>query len=170
MKPFLLAMSFLTFFGLRTAQALPIGATAPVLEAVDQDGQKLNLGDFYRKGLVLVYFYPKADTPGCTAQACSLRDGYADLLTDGVHVIGVSHDSPAAQKIFKEKYRLPFTLISDQDGHVAKAFEVPTMLGFTKRQAFLIRDGKVVWADLSASTKKQAEDVRKAIRDLGAKS
>lgn len=170
MKPFLLAMSFLTFFGLRTAQALPIGATAPVLEAVDQDGQKLNLGDFYRKGLVLVYFYPKADTPGCTAQACSLRDGYADLLTDGVHVVGVSHDSPAAQKKFKEKYRLPFTLISDQDGHVAKAFEVPTMLGFTKRQAFLIRDGKVVWADLSASTKKQAEDVRKAIRDLGAKS
>jgi peroxiredoxin Q/BCP len=170
MKPFLLAMSFLTFFGLKTAQALPIGATAPVLEAVDQDGQKVNLGDYYRKGLVLVYFYPKADTPGCTAQACSLRDGYADLLTDGVQVIGVSHDSPASQKKFKEKYRLPFTLIADQDGRLAKAFEVPTMLGFTKRQAFLIRDGKVVWADFSASTEKQAADVKKALRELGAKS
>ena len=170
MKPFLLAMSFLTFFGLKTAQALPIGAKAPELEAMDQDGQKLNLGDYYRKGLVLVYFYPKADTPGCTAQACSLRDAYTDLLTDDVQVIGVSHDGPVAQKKFQEKYRLPFPLISDQDGRVAKAFEVPTMLGFTKRQAFLIRDGKVVWADFSASTEKQAADVRKAIRDLSVKS
>lgn len=170
MKPFLLAMSLLTFFGLKAAQALPIGAGAPVLEAFDQDGQRLNFGDYYRKGLVLVYFYPKADTPGCTAQACSLRDAYADLLTDGVQVIGVSHDSPSAQKKFQEKYRLPFTLISDQDGRVAKAFEVPTMIGFTKRQAFLIRDGKVVWADFSASTENQAADVKRAIQGLGAKS
>ena len=84
MKPFLIAMSLLTFLGITSAEALPVGAAAPELEAVDQDGQKLNLADQYRKGLVLVYFYPKADTPGCTAQACSLRDAYADLLTEGV--------------------------------------------------------------------------------------
>src|SRR5262245_44643608 len=116
MKTFLLAMSLLTFLGLKSAQALPVGAAAPVLEAVNQDGQKLNLGDYYRKGLVLVYFYPKADTPGCTAQACSLRDAYTDLLQEGVTVIGVSHDGPAAQKKFQEKYRLPFVLLADTDG------------------------------------------------------
>ena len=170
MKPFFLAMSLLTFLGITSAEALPVGAAAPELEAIDQDGQKLNLADQYRKGLVLVYFYPKADTPGCTAQACSLRDAYADLLTEGVHVIGVSHDSPAAQKKFQEKYRLPFPLIADQDGRIAKAFQVPTMMGFTKRQAFLIREGKVIWADFSAATTKQADDVRKAVRELGAKS
>ena len=170
MKPFLLAMSLLTFLGITAAEALPVGAAAPELEAVDQDGQKLNLADQYRKGLVLVYFYPKADTPGCTAQACSLRDAYADLLTEGVHVIGVSHDSPAAQKKFQQKHHLPFPLLADQDGRIAKAFQVPTMMGFTKRQAFLIRDSKVIWADFSASTTRQADDVRKAVRDLGAKS
>ena len=170
MKTFLIAMSLLTFLGLKSAQALPIGAAAPELEAINQDGQKLNLGDYYRKGLVLVYFYPKADTPGCTAQACSLRDAYTDLLEEGVTVIGVSHDSPAAQKKFQQKYHLPFSLIADQDGSVAKAFQVPTVIGFTKRQAFLIRDGRVVWADFSASTDKQADDVKKAIRGMGAKS
>jgi len=170
MKTFLIAMSLLTFLGLKSAQALPVGSRAPVLEALNQDGQKLNLGDYYRKGLVLVYFYPKADTPGCTAQACSLRDAYTDLLQEGVTVIGVSHDAPAAQKKFQEKYHLPFPLIADTDGAVARAFQVPTVIGFTKRQAFLIRDGKIVWADFSASTDKQADDVKKAIRGMGAKS
>jgi thioredoxin-dependent peroxiredoxin len=170
MKTFLLAVSLLTFLGLKSAQALPVGAAAPILMAINQDGQRLNLGDYYRKGLVLVYFYPKADTPGCTAQACSLRDAYVDLLQDGVTVIGVSQDSPAAQKKFQEKYRLPFLLIADQDGAVARAFEVPTTMGFTKRQAFLIRDGRVVWADFAASTDKQAADVKKAIRGMAPKS
>jgi thioredoxin-dependent peroxiredoxin len=170
MRKFLLAMSLLTFLGLKSAQALPVGAAAPVLEAINQDGQKVNFGDHYRKGLVLVYFYPKADTPGCTAQACSLRDAYTDLLQEGVTVIGVSHDSPDAQKKFQTKYHLPFVLIADQDGAVARAFQVPTVIGFTKRQAFLIRDGKVVWADFSASTDKQADDVKKAIRGMGAKN
>jgi peroxiredoxin Q/BCP len=170
MKTFLFAMSLLTFLGLKSAQALPVGAPAPTLQATNQDGERLNLGEYYRKGLVLVYFYPKADTPGCTAQACSLRDAYVDLLQDGVTVIGVSQDSPAAQKRFQAKYHLPFCLIADQDGAVAKAFQVPTMLGFTKRQAFLIRDGRIVWADFSASTDKQADDVKKAIRGMGAKS
>jgi thioredoxin-dependent peroxiredoxin len=99
-----------------------------------------------------------------------LRDAYTDLLQEGVTVIGVSHDSPAAQKKFQEKFRLPFCLIADQDGAVAKAFQVPTVIGFTKRQAFLIRDGKIVWADFSASTDKQADDVKKAIRGMGAKN
>jgi thioredoxin-dependent peroxiredoxin len=166
MKKILFVLPLLIFLGARLAQALPVGASAPVLEGVDQDGKKLNLGDFYKKGFVLVYFYPKADTPGCTAQACSLRDAYADLAKEGVTVIGVSHDSPAAQKLFQDKYHLPFELIADQDGAFAKAFGVPITGGFEKRQAFLIRNGKVVWADFAASTDQQAADVKKAIHDL----
>jgi peroxiredoxin Q/BCP len=166
MKKTLLLLTLLTFSGLRLAQALPVGASAPVLEGTDQDGKKLNLGDYYKKGFVLVYFYPKADTPGCTAQACSLRDAYADLAKEGVTVIGVSHDSPAAQRQFQDKYHLPFSLIADEDGAFAKAFDVPINGVYEKRQAFLIRDGKVVWADFAASTDKQAEDVKKAIQSL----
>ncbi len=166
MKKIVFVLSLFVLSGLRLAHALPVGAPAPVMEGVNQDGQKLNLGNYYKKGFVLVYFYPKADTPGCTAQACSLRDAYTDLAKEGVTVIGVSHDSPAAQKQFQEKYHLPFQLIADENGAFAKAFDVPVSGGFEKRQAFLIRNGKVVWADFAASTDKQAEDVKKAIHDL----
>ena len=150
------------------AQLKP-GDKAPDIKLADQQGKTVKLSD-YKGRKVLVYFYPKADTPGCTAQACSLRDAYTDLLQEGVTVIGVSHDPPEAQKKFQEKYRLPFALIADTDGAVARAFQVPTVVGFTKRQAFLIRDGKIVWADFSASTDKQADDVKKAIRAMLPKS
>ena len=111
----------------------------------------------------LVYFYPKADTPGCTAQGCSLRDSYEGLQEKGVAVIGVSIDSVEDQKAFKEKYHLPFTLIADLDKTVVKAFGVPALMGFAKRQAFLIKGGKIVWADYSAATSEQAADVLKVI-------
>lgn len=160
-------MGFLTFFGiLPVANALEPGADAPAPEAVDQDGAKVSFADVYKKGITLVYFYPKADTPGCTAEACSLRDSYADLTAKGVQVIGVSVDKEEAQKSFQQKYKLPFTLISDTEGVVAKAFEVPTLAGHAKRQSFLIKDGKIVWADKNASTDKQADDVRKALEQI----
>ena len=160
-------MSLLAFFGLRSqVHALPVGAKAPSPAAVDQDGTPLSLADLYAHGPVLVYFYPKADTPGCTAQACSLRDSFTELSREGLQVVGVSLDKSASQRAFKDKYKLPFPLIADTEGVVAKAFEVPTLGGFAKRQAFLIKDGVVAWADLSASTSKQAEDVRKALAGL----
>ncbi len=167
MKLLLTLMSILAFFGLRPqAHALPVGAKAPAPAAVDQEGAPLSLADLYTHGPVLVYFYPKADTPGCTAEACSLRDSFAELSQEGLQVVGVSLDKPEVQKAFREKYRLPFPLIADRDGLVAKAFEVPTLGGFAKRQSFLVKDGVVVWSDLSASTAKQAEDVRKALAGL----
>jgi len=110
-----------------------------------------------------VYFYPKADTPGCTAEACSLRDAFADLTKKGVTVIGVSADTPAEQKAFQEKYHLPFTLVADHEKKVIEAFGVPTTMGFASRQSFLIKDGKIVWRDLHASTKQQAADIMKAV-------
>jgi peroxiredoxin Q/BCP len=153
--------------GALRAAPLEVGAAAPVLSAVDHSGSAVSLGDLYRKGLVLVYFYPKADTPGCTAQACSLRDAFAVLAERGVTVVGVSTDDVAAQKAFKEKHALPFTLLADPRHAVVDAFGVPTMMGsFASRQAFLIKEGNVVWRDLSASTSKQAADVLAALDAL----
>ena len=145
------------------AQAAPlaVGAELPADEQNNQDGQPVDLAEAGATGYLLVYFYPKADTPGCTKQACSLRDSYAALTDKGVKIFGVSTDKVAAQKAFKEKYKLPFDLVADSDGKVVDAFGVPKTMGFSKRQAFLFKDGKLVWSDQSASTDKQAEDVLK---------
>lgn len=153
-------MNFLDWLGLTKAHAsVNVGDAAPDVASRDQDGKPVRLAELYGDGFALVYFYPKADTPGCTAQACSLRDGFAELQDRGVRVIGVSSDSPAAQKRFAEKFRLPFTLLADEDHAVANAFGVRLMLGMTHRQSFLIKDGRIVWRDLSASTREQARDV-----------
>jgi len=145
------------------AEPLKVGDAAPNASSVDQDGRPVALSSLYGAGWTLVYFYPRADTPGCTAEACSLRDAFADLMKKGVTVVGVSADKPAEQKAFKEKYHIPFLLIADHDKNVIKAFGVPTTMGFASRQSFLIKDGKIVWRDLHASTTEQAADILKAV-------
>src|SRR5690554_4718377 len=102
-KLLLFLLSFVPLVGAK-ADPLDVGSPAPAVEAVDQDGKQVSLSELYKKGLVLVYFYPKADTPGCTAQACSLRDDFAVLKERGVEVVGVSTDSVKDQKKFQEKY------------------------------------------------------------------
>ncbi len=164
LRSLLALTAFLTMSLFSSAEPLAVGATAPQVTGVTETGAALVLAEVYaQQPYTLVYFYPKADTPGCTAQGCSLRDGYEALLKAGVAVIGVSTDNPEAQKAFKEKYRLPFTLIADDSKTVVKAFGVPTTMGFAKRQAFLIKGGKIIWADYSASTKQQADDVLNVI-------
>ena len=146
----------------RQAKAeLQVGDKAPAVTAVTETGDKLNFSDVYGKQTyTLVYFYPKADTPGCTAQGCSLRDGYEALTNKGVAVIGVSHDDVAAQKAFKDKYHLPFTLVADTDDAVMGAFGVPTYPGgMAHRSAYLIKDGKIVYADYKGTTKTQAQAI-----------
>lgn len=148
------------------AEPLKVGDAAPQITGVTETGAKLNLGEIYQQqAYTLVYFYPKAFTPGCTAQGCSLRDDYAALQAAGVVVLGVSNDDPATQLAFKEKYHFPFTLLADPDHEVRKAFGVPdiALTNLAKRQAFLIKGGKIVWADYTASTKEQAADVLKVI-------
>jgi len=148
------------------ADPLEVGARAPEVSGVDQHGKTVSLGELYARGAVLVFFYPKADTPGCTRQACSLRDGFETLVERGVTVVGVSADNQAEQRAFAEKHKLPFTLIADDSKTVIKAFGVPTTMGFASRQAYLINEGVVVWRDLSASTEKQAADVLAALDAL----
>ena len=160
----------LSFSPFSKADPLKVGDKAPEVTGITDTGAALNLGDVYRKQTyTLVYFFPKADTPGCTAQGCSIRDAYEQLSHAGVAVIGVSHDDVADQSAFKDKYHLPFTLIADPEQVVIRAFGVPNIpfTSLASRQAYLIRDGKIVWADYRASTSRQAADVLAVIASLG---
>jgi peroxiredoxin Q/BCP len=150
-------------FAANAAEPLAIGAKLPQVSQKNQEGLTIALAEHGTSGWLLVYFYPKADTPGCTKQACSLRDAFATLTEKGVKVFGVSADSPKSQKAFREKYQLPFDLLADEDSTIVKAFGVPTTMGFAKRQAFLFKDGVLEWLDLAASTAEQAADVLKFI-------
>ena len=100
---------------------LKIGDRMPDFEVVDQDGSKVSSKDLIGKKTV-VYFYPKDNTSGCTAEACSIRDNYDSLLSEGYNVVGVSKDSAASHKKFREKYELPFTLLSDTSTQMLQAF------------------------------------------------
>ena len=131
----------------------------PQVKVKNQKSEVVDLAAEAKEGWTLVYFYPKADTPGCTKQACSLRDSYTQLTEKGVKVYGVSTDSVEDQKKFADKFQLPFDLLADKSKKVVSAFGVPAKMGFAKRQAFLFKDGELVWRDLKASTSKQAADV-----------
>ena len=163
---FLLAMNLFSLFA--HADPMPLGTPAPQLNARDQDGKSVVFSDVYARGITLVYFYPKAETPGCTAEACSLRDAYEGLHAKGLQILGVSRDSSESQKKFQENRKLPFTLIADTDGKVAEAFHVPLIpvVGMTKRQSFIIKDGKLAWSSLSAETSGAAQEVQKALDSL----
>ena len=157
------------FFFVSKVKALEVGAEAPKVVAVDQNGAALDFAEVYAKGPTLVFFYPKAGTPGCTAQACSLRDAFESLQTENLQILGVSRDSAGSQKKFQLEFKLPFPLIADEDGKVAEAFGVPGMMGVlpvSKRQSFLIRDGKVVWKAESAQTAQHAAEIQKALDSL----
>jgi thioredoxin-dependent peroxiredoxin len=145
------------------AEPLEMGAAVPTVVQKNQNGETVNLAEVGKDGFLLIYFYPKADTPGCTKQACSLRDSYATLTEKGVKIFGVSTDNVEAQKAFRDKFKLPFDLLADEEATVVTTFGVPKTMGFSKRQAFLFKDGKLVWRDLAASTDKQAEDVLKVL-------
>ena len=170
MRTLIVLLTGLSFLGANVdAAPLAVGAPAPQISAIDQEGKPIHFADVYAKGITLVYFYPKAGTSGCTAEACSLRDSYDTLKAPGLRIIGVSRDSAGAQKQFQEENKLPFTLVADTDGKVAEAFGVPMMLGIlplASRQSFIVKDGKIAWNSLKAQTKGSAEEVQKALDGL----
>lgn len=100
-----------------------VGDKAPSFTAVDQNGEIVSLSNFIGSKVIL-YFYPKDNTPGCTAQACNLRDNYAVLSTKGIKVIGISIDKVKSHKNFEEKYKLPFTLIADEEKKIVNDYYV----------------------------------------------
>lgn len=159
-------LAFAGFTTMSQAEPLAVGAPAPQISAVDQDGKTVNFKDVYAKGPTLVYFYPKADTGGCTKQGCSIRDAWSDLKAKHIQVLGVSIDPVEAQKKFAEKNQFPHTLIADHDGKVAAAFQVDMRGKVTARQSFLVKDGQIAWTQLKGTTDTHAKDVLSAFDGL----
>lgn len=104
---------------------LKIDEKAPLISGIDQKGLKIETQQFIQQKSVVIYFYPKDETKGCTAQACSFRDAYEDFKELNCEVIGISGDSEASHKNFAEHHRLPFILLSDKNKEIRKAFQVP---------------------------------------------
>tara|TARA_B100001248_G_scaffold256225_1_gene236950 strand:- start:1717 stop:2220 length:504 start_codon:yes stop_codon:yes gene_type:complete len=156
----IMVLSFITSFS--QANSLELGSPAPVIEVLTDQGTTLDLGEALSTGTALVFFYPKAMTPGCVKQACSLRDGWDELQARNVSIFGVSSDTAEKQAQFRDKYTLPFTLLADTDGRIADAFSKSRW----SRQAYLFRDGILVWRDLKAATSKQAAEVLVALDEL----
>ncbi|MFC4262826.1 thioredoxin-dependent thiol peroxidase [Ferruginibacter yonginensis] len=142
------------------------GSKAPAFKGIDQNGASIALKDYAGKKVVL-YFYPKDDTPGCTAQACNLRDNYTNLLQDGFEIIGVSPDPAKKHKKFEEKYELPFALIADEDHSIAEKYGVwgeKKFMGKTydgiHRTTFLIDEtGKIKNIITKPDTKNHTDEV-----------
>ncbi len=138
-----LLLAFLLLFSF-TDKRPKVGEPAPDFEAPATNDQTIKLGDFRGKWVVL-YFYPKAFTPGCTKEACALRDAYKEIQQLGAVILGVSLDDVDTLKRFKEEYHLPFELVSDADKSISKAYGVLGFGGlYAKRVTFIIDpEGKV---------------------------
>ena len=167
----LLAAAWLTSVTLHTASAAQTpkaGDAAPLVEGKDQDGKMWKLADVLGKKVVLLYFYPKDDTPGCTREACGFRDRKADLKKDKVEVIGVSFDSAESHQKFIAKYKLNFPLLADADGKIADAYGVRmTGKDMARRVSFLIGlDGKIAHVTDTPSADTHLSEMKEAVAKL----
>jgi peroxiredoxin Q/BCP len=144
------------------------GDPAPLFTGQDQDGKEFRLADHIGKKIVLLYFYPKDFTGGCTKEACGLRDRMGDLQTNNVEVIGVSYDSADSHKKFIAKYDLNFTLLADTDGKITDAYGVKMpMMNMSKRVSFLISlDGKIVHVTDAMNPQTHFDEMKEAIAGL----
>ena len=152
----------------QTTSTPKVGDKAPLIEGKNQDGKEWKLGDEIGKKVVLLYFYPKDDTKGCTKEACGLRDRMGDLAKDNVEVVGVSFDSTDSHQAFISKYSLNFSLLADTDGKIADAYGV-RMPGknMARRVSFLIaRDGKIAHVTDSPSADVHLTEMQEAVAKL----
>ncbi|GEP98628.1 peroxiredoxin [Chitinophaga cymbidii] len=149
-------------FGASAKSQVANGTKVPDFELKDQDGRNFKLSDALAKGPVVVYFYPKDDTPGCTKEACSFRDSFEQFKDEGVQVVGISADDVASHKKFAEKYKLPFTLLSDEDNKVRKLFGVPKTMMMPGRVTYVLDKNGVVVHQFNSMTKAE-QHVEEAI-------
>lgn len=137
---------------------LKVGDKAPDFTLADQDGEKHSLKD-YLGSWVLIYFYPKDNTSGCTKEACSIRDQWGEYTKHGIKVLGISKDSEKSHKNFRDKYELPFTLLVDTDKKVIKKYGADKALG-TKRISYLVSPhGTIVDVYSKVNTETHGQDV-----------
>lgn len=147
---------------------LKIGDKAPQIEGVDQNGKALSSADFTGKKLV-IYFYPKDNTPGCTAQSCNLRDNYDALLKAGYNVLGISADSEKSHQNFIAKFDLPFSLLADTDRKMIEAFGVwkekknfgKTYMGIVRTTFVISEDGNIEEIISKVDTKEHTAQILK---------
>lgn len=151
----------------QAGDTLAVGDKAPGPVVELDDGSKVTLANWYSKGPVLVYFYPRSFTGGCTKQACNLRDSFSGIKAEGLTILGVSADDVPTQGRFRKEHNLPFQLVADTENALSKAFKVPlNPRGWPGRQSFLIVDGKIAWMDLRAKPASQAQDALKALKGV----
>ncbi|HAB16082.1 MAG TPA: peroxiredoxin [Verrucomicrobiota bacterium] len=168
MKPLCLLLAILaatTSLTAFAAETPKVGDQPPLIEAKDQDGATWKLADQINKQLILLYFYPKDDTPGCTKEACGLRDEMGSLKKDGVIVVGVSRDDAESHKKFRAKYNLNFPLLVDTDGKLTEAFAV-AMEGkpMARRVSFLIgKNGKILHVTDNRDAQVHLDEMKAAI-------
>lgn len=156
------------------AEAPRAGDMAPDFEATTDTGETVRLSD-YRGQRVVLYFYPKDDTPGCTKQACGFRDNYAEFNTRGAVVLGVSPDPQSSHVKFKQKYGLPFTLIVDEDHSIAEAYGVwgekkmlgKSYMGIIRSHFVIDEDGRILDAAVNVGPEASVE---KALATLEART
>ncbi len=123
---------------------IAVGQKAPDLTLDDQKGQRVTLSGLWGKGPVVLYFYPKDETPGCTAQACGFRDAYSTFKDAGAEVVGVSSDDATSHSKFADHHRLPFVLLADTSGDARKAFGVKKTLGILPGRTTFVIDSQGV--------------------------
>src|SRR6266550_3892583 len=148
-----------------------VGDKAPLIEGKDQDGKTWKLADVVGKKVVLLYFYPKDDTPGCTKEACGFRDQMSDLKKENVEVIGVSFDSAESHQKFISNHNLNFPLLADTDGKIADAYGVRmTGKNMARRVSFLIgMDGKIAHVTDNPSADVHLNEIKEAVARLAKK-
>jgi len=147
---------------------LKVGDKAPDFSLLDERGLPVSLKDYLGSKAVVLYFYPKDFTSGCTAEACSFRDSYKPYQDKGAVVIGVSVDSVESHARFSEKYNLPFHILSDSSKEVARAYGVLGIGGFlAKRVTFIInKEGKITHIFPKVNVKQHNEEVLEALEEL----
>ena len=164
-----MTLGFMFWYFSRRAAALKVGQSAPDFRLIDQHEKTYSLTDFRGKWLAL-YFYPKDDTPGCTKQACTFRDGLQELADLGAEVVGVSVDDTSSHADFATKFHLQFPLLADTTGEVAASYDSLINLGiikFAKRNTFLIDPyGKIARLYLSASAARNSAEVIEDLKRL----
>ena len=154
-----------------TRTKLQVGDSAPELKLKDQDGNLVFLRDFFDKKWVVLYFYPKDDTPGCTKEACNFRDNLGQLSESGVQVIGVSVDNTQSHKRFAKKFKLNFPLLSDPTKKVTKAYGALAFYRLARRMTFIIdKQGKVRKIFPNVNPAGHVDEIIQALRELQAQS
>jgi peroxiredoxin Q/BCP len=171
------SLLFLTVFlmtlalgGSSAAAMLAEGTQAPDFTLKNQDGREVTLSQELKKGHIVLYFYPKDNTPGCTKEACSFRDLSEDFRGEGAAIFGINTDSVESHKKFHEKQKLTFSLLADPEGTVTKTYGASGLFNFARRVTYLIDSSgtiRQVYPDVDVST--HAAELLQAVRTLNAK-